>query len=68
MTALQIINTMKDGIGKLTSLIQQTEAAIATGLTTLTGVDPVLFEAPRPAIADTPSGKVTGDGGLGGHE
>jgi hypothetical protein len=69
VTALQIINTMKDGIGKLTSVIQKTEAKITAGLTTLTGgVNPTLFEAPRPAIADTPPGSVTGDKGLGGHE
>jgi hypothetical protein len=67
-TALQMINTLKQAIESLTSVISKAEDRMVTGLGAVTGQINSrhdLFVAARPALADTPPGGVTGDDGLG---
>jgi hypothetical protein len=67
-TALQMINTMKQAIDALTTVVAKAEQKIVEGLGSVRAritSDHDQFVAARPALADTPPGSVTGDGGLG---
>jgi hypothetical protein len=67
-TALQIINSMKVAIDRLTQAVQWAEAFIAQKITTVTDLiarDRPCFVSARPALASVPETEITGSSGVG---
>jgi hypothetical protein len=67
-TALQITNSMKAAVDKLTQVVQKAESEITShvrAITELVNGNNAYFVSARPALAGMPQGDLTGDSGLG---
>ena len=70
-TAIQIVNAMWEGLGKVCDQFQQTEKLIKDTIDTLESdvtSRPDLFVSKRPAMADATAGNVTSGAYLGDHD